>query len=265
MTPTEILAEPGSTHMGRRDWMQDLIGIALDAGCDAVKWQWLSSAPRLCRRRQAPAYLQAYQLIEGDCALLEWMVEETHKAGLKAIVTAYLPEDVAVIGAMADAVKIASFEAGDGMLLRMAAQTGRSIYVSTGMMDAADVQGIFNHCEPAVLFHCASVYPAPPCVLNLRVLTQWDRAHRNYRIGFSDHSAAWVTGAVAVAAGAETLEVHYRHPQTPETNADYATALPVPGLARYVEFVRLTETMLGDGRKQAQPGEAAMQAYRVRI
>ena len=260
----EILAEPGSTHEGRVEWMLDLIDLAKTAGCDAIKWQFLSSATRLCDRRRAPNYHTAYTLIQGDATLWTYLVKETHARGLQAIATAYLPEDVQPIAdSGVDAIKIASFEASDGALLRRAEQTGRPLYVSTGMMSALEVQEIFAHCTPAVLFHCASVYPAPPETLNLRVLTQWDRVFRHHRIGFSDHSAEFITGALAVAAGAEVLEVHCRHPETPETNADYATAHGARGLETYVEAVRFTELALGTGLKAPHPAEDAMRAYRV--
>jgi len=90
LMPVEVLAEPGSTHEGRAAWMPELVSMAKAAGCDAVKWQFLSSAARLCERRYAPNYFHAYQLIEGSPDLWRWQVAETHARGLRAIATVYL-------------------------------------------------------------------------------------------------------------------------------------------------------------------------------
>lgn len=266
--PVDILAEPGSTHMGRRDWMLDLMSIARDAGCTAVKHQFLSSASRLCERRNAPKYLDAYRLIEGDVGLLEWLVTETHARGLEAIVTCYLPEDMHAIALRADKVKIASFEANDPLLRGLVMAYNAPHIVSTGMMTEDQIRERFTmwrHDALWAILHCVSAYPAPMSSLNLSVISDWRYRHRMFgaKIGFSDHSASTLTGALAVAAGAQVIEVHYRHPHTPPENADYNTALSPADLRLYAEGIRMADVAMGASVKTVQDAEQAMRQYVV--
>jgi sialic acid synthase SpsE len=263
----EILAEPGSTHEGRPEWMLDLIDLAKRSGCDTMKWQFLSSAARLCERRGAPGYFNAYRLIEGTPELWAMLVRETHARGLRAVATVYLPEDVAPIADVGvDAIKVASFEAGDGVLLHRAARTGIPLMISTGMMEQTEVDTLLTRVQPETLFHCCSKYDPPPLpeALNLRVLRQWDRVFRHHRLGWSDHSADYEIGGIAVGYGAQALEVHMRHPETPATNADYTAALAPAQLAEYVRIARKADVAGGDGVKRVQEVERAMQKYKVR-
>lgn len=238
--------------------MSELIDIAARAGCTAVKHQWTSSAERLCERRNAPEYLDSYRKIEGSTLLLQGLCNLTRAAGLIPIVTAYLPEDIVPIAQAADAIKIASFEASDPKMVRIALSTGAPVYLSTGMMT---VQEIYELPRVSMLFHCVSAYPASSEALHLRML---HRLPHGARIGFSDHSADVRTGALAVAAGAQALEVHYRHPATPPENPDYATALTEAQLTEYVANVRWAERAMGPDRPDRPfKEEAAMTRYRV--
>jgi sialic acid synthase SpsE len=59
-----IIAEPGSTSEGNLSNMEQCIVDAVEAGSDCIKFQWLSNAHELARRRRAPEYAAAYLKIE---------------------------------------------------------------------------------------------------------------------------------------------------------------------------------------------------------
>ena len=83
--------------------------------------------------------------------------------------------------------------------------------------------------------------------------------------GYSDHTHDVLTGALAIAAGARILEVHFRLNDTDPANPDYATALSPGQLKDYISLVRKAELMMGDGIKRPQPAEAEMMKYRVKV
>lgn len=260
---TLVLAEPGSTHEGSRDAMLKLLDVAAAAGCDGMKWQWLSSAERLCGRRQAKDYLDSYRLIEGDEALLRFMARETRARGLRMAATAYLPEDIPIVAQHVDTVKLASFDAG--ALLDDALECGRPLIVSAGMTDHAEMETRAEMLATADARHgllvCTSAYPCPVDEAHLAVLRgSWP----GVRIGLSDHTRYPYTGALAVAAGARIVEFHIRSYECPPANRDYAVARDPQEANAYVAHLRLAEKALGDGVQRMQPSEVAMGAYRVR-
>lgn len=271
---TFVMLEPGSTHQGQRAAMSECIALAKATGCDAVKWQFLSSAAQLCERRKASAFRDSYRLIEGTPALWAELAAETRAAGLSVVATAYLPEDVPVIAPLVDRLKLASFESAD--LLEAALHSRARLIVSTGMMSGMQIDTLLNRLDDAadddddnpsdsghVVLQCTSAYPAPLVAMNLRVIREWCESEAFLRFGLSDHSADVRMGGWAVMAGATILEVHGRLDSTPRTNADYRVSLSPDQLREYVRQVRDAEVALGDGVKRVMPAEQAMLAYRV--
>ena len=215
----------------------------------------------MVQRRRASVYLDAYRLIAYP---FEWHYElaaDAHERGLQYIVSIYLERDVEPVARIADALKCASFESRDTRFLGLLAATRKPVYVSTGMQTLAEAMTAAAYAT--TLFHCTSAYVAPLDSLNLRAIRTL-QAKVGVPVGYSDHSANVLTGALAVAAGAEALEVHVRLDDCDPANADYAVSLSPARLADYIHFVRVAERAMGDGIKQPQPAEAAMRRYQVR-
>lgn len=250
-----VIAEAGSCHDGDLNRAIRLIEIAKAADADAVKFQFWSSADRLADRRHADDYRDIYKRYQ----VPEWWLPELAAAcaqhEIEFMCTAYLPEDVAIIEPYVQRFKIASFEARDLSFCREHAKYGKPIIISSGMMEKRPVH-IHGDAEVWWL-HCVSAYPTPLIEANLRVL------HNGEYDGFSDHTAHVLTGAVATAAGAQILEVHFRAKDTSLSNPDYVTALSPGDLVHYILNVRVAQALLGDGIKRVMPSESEMFAYRV--
>lgn len=260
---TFVIAEAGSCHDGDIAQAFKLVTAAKEAGADACKFQWWSSAERLAERRNAQKYLPVYQKYKVPDVWLSWLHLACVANGIEFMCTAYLPEDISFVNMWVKRFKIASFEAGDQEFLSSHAQYGKQVIISTGMMSVGERKYV-----PGVLtqhfLHCVSSYPTPLDQANLGVLGQiYEDGSRDYD-GYSDHTKNVLTGALAVAAGAKIIEVHFRLDDTDPENPDYATALSPGQLKDYVSLIRQAEVMLGDGVKKPQPAEKAMMAYRVK-
>ena len=273
MSRTFCIAEAGSTHDGDYEKAVRLIQVAKDAGADACKFQFWSSANRLAARRQAQSYEEVYRRYQVPVVWLSWLAKACQVAGIEFMSTVYLPEDIPVVAPFVQRFKVASFEAGDVEFIAAHRQYRRPVIVSTGMMETLDAMPMINALggqrpdqEPLhALLHCTSSYPCPLEQANLRAMEDLRLLMPMlWNIGYSDHTASTLTGGIAVAAGAQILEVHFRLADTDPANPDYATALTPAELTEYVRLVRLAEVMLGSGVKEPQPVEAEMMPFRVR-
>jgi N,N'-diacetyllegionaminate synthase len=245
-----IIAEAGSCHEGSLDRARQLVSVAHSAGADAVKYQFWSSPQRMQERRHlsAPAYE------EGSIpqAWLETLRKECHDRKLLFGATVYLPEDIPILRDVVDYWKVSSFESRDRELTR-AIPTGRPLFISTGMQEAHD-DGYLP--KRGIRLHCVSAYPCPPYEANLGAIMLGQ--------GYSDHTCCVFTGAFAVSAGAEYLEVHYRLDDTSSQCPDFPVSLSPEGLSKYIALAREAWKMRGDGQKHPQAAERENMAYRVR-
>ena len=104
--------------------------------------------------------------------------------------------------------------------------------------------------------HCVSAYPCPLEEAGLRWIADSDVD------GYSDHTRLPLTGALAVAAGARILEVHFRLEDTKPECPDYVVALDPRELGEYVEGARLAAKMYDSGAR-LQPSEGPNLKHRV--
>jgi sialic acid synthase SpsE len=168
---------------------------------------------------------------------------------------------------MVQRFKVASFEAMDDVFLRQhtLVAPGIPVLLSTGMMTLEDVAlqaAKVGHLGGVL--HCVSAYPTPTQEAHLDSIYQMRRMLSPVPVGFSDHTRSITTGGLAVAAGAQILEVHCRLEGTPLNNADYSSALGPNALKEYVDYARKVELMVGYGVKRVQPSEEPMLRFRVK-
>lgn len=261
-----VVAEPGAMHGGSLDKMRELIRMAAACEADAIKFQWVSSPERLCERRRAPEYLDAYRMIAFPEAWHKILQKDCETTGLLFGCTGYLHEDVIDLSLYVDFHKIASFEASDRTFLDAHVCTNRPLWISTGMMNREEVVGVAewmikNRTMDGVLLHCVSAYPCPmdqACLSAIRSLYGF-----GINVGFSDHTGFVLSGALAVAAGADAVEVHVRLDDADPNNPDYPHALSPEKFREYVQNIRLAEQAMGDGRKRCMPCEEPMRRFRV--
>lgn len=245
-----VIAEAASTHDGDLGKALELVDIATKAGADACKFQYWSSAERLAQRRNALDYLPVYQRYQIPVGWLSVLSGRCKDNGIEFMCTAFLQEDIGVVEPFVSRFKIASFEAGDKTFVRSHNLFPKPVVLSTGMMGMEQAQesaGRLTACE-AVL-HCVSKYPCKS--VDVEVITEMRQVFG--RVGLSDHTGRTISGALAIAAGADVVEVHYRHPDTDPENPDCAPA--VASLKDYVTLCRAAEEYRLGGVKYPQADE----------
>ena len=257
--PPYIVAELGVNHDGSPARAQELVEAAREAGADAVKVQWfetdrlLSRAARLARYQRGSGaddpvtMLQSLQL---DAGSLAGIAEFAAGLGLHTVATLFSVEHVETAASIGfDAFKTASPDVINRPLIESLIATGRPLLVSTGAATLPEIQAASDWLgdHPHVLLHCVSAYPTPDASAALagRAAMCQVNAHA---LGYSDHTTAVDTGALAVASGARLLEKHLTYDRGAR-GPDHATSLAPPEFAQYVRLARRAWQMLGPPRK----------------
>lgn len=254
-----MIAEAGSCHDGDLSFAIELVLLAAEAGADAVKFQYWSSGKALASRRRAEAYTTVYERYAMPATWLPRLSGVAGLRGLEYMTTAYLPEDIAVVAPHVTRFKIASFEARDREFIDAHRAYNKPCVISLGMLSTADVLGI-PFAPHDIALQCVSSYPCPSDEAALGAIAYLDGL-LPCAVGYSDHTRRLSTGALAVAAGARAVEVHFRLRRTAPDNPDAAVALTPRELKRYITWIRHAERVLGARHKVVMPCERAMQAF----
>jgi len=260
--PCYIIAEAGSNHNRDLDLAFKLIGAAVVAKADAVKFQTFS-AETIVSQADIPSTRldladarSTFELFKKLELPREWQKDLFAYASDKGIAFLSTPFDEDAVDELleigVDAFKIASFELNHFPLLRHVAQTGKPVLLSTGMAELGEIEealGVLEAggCKRVALFHCGIGYPLDFADVNLRAMSTISR-FVPCPVGYSDHTLGISVPAAAVARGARLLEKHFTVDRC-LTGPDHSFALEPDELDAMVNSIRTIESALGSSVK----------------
>ena len=217
-----VIAEAGANHNRDLGVARELIDVAADAGADAVKFQTYSGAAIYSSKTPRFEYLDDDRspagAAGGDRAAARVAARAGRARARRAASTSSPARSTtrpstgcAALGV--PAMKIASFEIVDLPLIRKAAAAGVPLILSTGMATYGEIEDALGAVAAAgndevALLRCASVYPSPPEIMNLRAMETMRDAF-GVPVGLSDHTTGISVAAGAAALGVELLEKHF--------------------------------------------------------
>ena len=255
--PCFIVAEVGANHNRSLNLAKELVDAAAEAKADAVKFQIYSAETLYSRKtpKHSNYAKDLFELIREIETPREWLPELSAYAASKGLVFFATPFDrqaVDELDQVSDLFKIASFELVDLPLIRYCASKGKPLILSTGLANLEEIEDAYLACreagnEQVAFLQCASLYPAPASIMNLRAMETLRRAFR-VPVGLSDHTRGIHVSVAAAALGARILEKHFTLDRTLE-GPDHPFAIEPQELAELVRQVREVEAALGDGRK----------------
>jgi len=270
-----VIAEAGANHNRDLGIARKLIDVAADAGADAVKFQTYSGktlystkTPRFDYLDGALADKPAHELLEEISLPRDWqpiLAAHCRERGVEFLSSPFDREAVEELDALdVGAFKIASFEIVDLPFIRYAAAKRRPLIISTGMASLGEIEDAIGAaraagCDEIALLQCASLYPAPPQIMNLRAIPAL-RASFGVPVGLSDHTRGTHIAVAAVAMGACIVEKHFTLDRT-MAGPDHPFAAEPEELRDLVAHIRDTEAAFGDGVKRGPSDEESQEMY----
>lgn len=256
-----IIAEIGINHNGDASICKELIDVAVDAGCDAVKLQkrdinqvytqdFLDS-PResawgTTQREQKDGLefdVDGYKEIDSYCKEkgIEWFASAwdlNSQEFLRQFDCKYN--------------KVASAMIVHHDLLKKIAEEGKHTFISTGMTTYEDIQkatDVFKAVKcPFELMHTVSTYPMKDEDANLNMINTL-REKYQCDVGYSGHEVGLAVSYAAAALGITSLERHITLDRA-MYGSDQSASIEPAGLRQLVGAVRKIEQAMGDGKKK---------------
>jgi len=263
--PAYIVAEVGINHNGSLQTALALVDAAVEAGCDAVKFQ--KRFPDQCVPRNqrdviretpwgAMSYIEYRHRIEFAAEEYDCIDSHCKKRGIPWFASCWDEASLDFIGRYApDCYKVASASlTNHPLLLRMKAQ-GQPMILSTGMSTMDEIRKAVSLFDgrSLVLVHTTSDYNGDPAKLNLRVIDSFKKEF-DLIVGYSGHEKGITPTLAAVAMGASYVERHITLDRS-MWGSDQEISLEPDKLKKMVSEIRLIEQAMGDGVKRVYDSE----------
>lgn len=263
--PVYVIAEIGINHNGSIEIAKKLIDLAYVYGYDAVKFQKRTielCVPKAQRdiMRETPwgyiSYMEYRERIEfGDEEYRE--IDKYCKE--KGITWFASPWDILSLEFLekydVPCHKISSACLTNRPLLERAKETGKPIFLSTGMSTMEEVEWAVELLgkDNLVLFHSHSCYPCKIDEINLKCITTL-REKFQVPVGYSGHEPGLPPSVAAVALGVVVVERHITLDRT-MWGSDQAASLSPTGIEKLIRYIRAIEKAMGDGEKRIWESE----------
>jgi len=264
-----IIAEIGINHNGDMSICKELIDVATDAGCNAVKFQ---------KRDLDQVYTQDFLNSHRESP---WgTTQREQKAGLEFEEEQYREIDkyckekgIAWFASAWDTSsqeflrqfdcqynKVASAMIVHEQLLKMIAEEGKHTFISTGMTEYKDIEKAIDIFEaancPFELMHTVSTYPMKDEDANLNMMKTL-REKFQCDVGYSGHEVGLSVSYAAAALDITSLERHITLDRA-MYGSDQSASVEPGGLRKLVSVVRTIEKAMGDGEKSTLDAEVSI-------
>lgn len=262
-----ITAEIGTNHCGSIEIAKKIIDVAVDAKCDAVKFQ-KKNVEKIYTKDFLDSLLESpwgktqrdmrlhrefsetqFKEIDKYCKTkkISWFVScwdlESQK-NMRKFKTKYN--------------KVASPMLIHEKLLHIIAEEEKYTFIATGMSTMKEISKAVKIFEqyncPFELMHAHSSYPMPIKETNLKMIQTLKKKFK-CNVGYSGHEkTAYLVSLTAVILGATSIERHVTIDRTMYGH-DQAASLEPLGLKRMVRDIRMVGQIFGDGKKRIWDSE----------
>ncbi len=266
--PTYFIADVGANHDGDLERAKHLIGLAAEAGADAVKFQNFR-APEIVSdygfthmnaqvSHQATWKKSVFEVYQGASIPFEWtpeLGEACAQAGIHYFSSPYDFDAVDQLEAYFPAIKIGSGDITWPEIIRKIASKGKPVLLATGASTIGEVQRavetVLGVNPQLVLLQCNTNYTGSQenfDHVHLNVLKSYAAMYPNLVLGLSDHTPGHSAVLGAVALGARVVEKHFTDDNARE-GPDHPFAMNPGTWREMVDRTRELERALGSPEK----------------
>jgi N,N'-diacetyllegionaminate synthase len=267
-----IIGEAGVNHNGDLKAALKLVDVAIEAGCDAVKFQtWITEkvySPKLSikpdyQKETTNAEDSEYDTIKKLELSKNHFFEIKKYCDQKKILFLSTPDEIDSANFLVKELgvpllKTASQDVTNLAFLKQVASFNIPVIFSTGACTLQElVEGLStlkSVNDKILTLHCVSSYPAPIEQQNLKFISTL-KTLTNSLVGYSDHTVGLYGACAALAYGAQIFEKHFTLDKNSE-GPDHQASLSPQELKEYVQTLRLLYKGLGDGQKKVMPCES---------
>lgn len=246
-----IIAEIGTNHDGKIHKAKQLIKIAKQSRCNAVKFQsWDETMWSDSFLKKNPDLIKDIKKLSVDFKFLKKMKNYCKKLKIDFASTPFSTKQVDELIKLKPAfIKIASMDIVNLNLIKYCVKFNYPILISTGLAQLSEIKEVNNLLKKekknnAAFLHCVSIYPPKDKEMNMLNM-KYLKEKLDFPIGFSDHSEGSISAIQAVSLGSNIFEKHITLDKK-IGGPDSAFAADPEDLKKYVKNIHKAKESLGN-------------------
>lgn len=268
-----VIAEAGVNHNGDIELAKKLVDMAKECGADAIKFQTFKAEESTGKCADKAEYQKKndstnesqFEMIKKLELPFESFSTIQDYCKEKNIIFISTPDGIESLDYLIDLdiplIKVGSTEVTNLEFLKEVGRKNKPIILSTGMSTLGEVEkaigAIFSTGNKNVmLMHCTTDYPTAIEDVNLKAMLTMKEAFK-LPVGLSDHTLGFESAIAAIALGAEFVEKHITLNRDSK-GPDHKASMPIQEFKQYVQYIRNTEKLLGDGIKKPTAKEISI-------
>lgn len=251
-----LIAEIGGNHEGNFDIAIKQTKLAINSGCDVVKYQMYRGESLVNPKEDYKRFkhFQKFELSKDQYIKLAKICKKN-----KVIFSASI-WDTKMIEWVDSYLKFYKIGSGDLTalpILNEFARRKKPIILSTGLSNLKEIKATVNFLRKKsnfykkknniVIMQCTSSYPSDDNELNLNVIDNY-KSEFNYVVGYSDHSIGSLALLIAYIKGAQVLEFHFTDNKN-KVFRDHKVSLDSEDLKKLIVEIKKINQMLGKHKK----------------
>lgn len=258
-----IIAEIGGNHEGDFEYARRLLQLAADSGADVVKFQ-IYSGETLVNRSEDPqrvAHFNRFALTTDQYLAL---ARECNELGVDFNASIWDASQIEIFDPFLTFYKVGSGDLTAFPLLREIVRRRKPIVLSTGLATLEEVKrsvsfirsldSIYIERDMLAILQCTSMYPIPDRDANLNVITTLKDTFK-CTVGYSDHTVGAYAAEIAVALGAEILELHFTDQKEGRNFRDHQVSFTREDIKHLRARIRTIAELKGRFEKVPTPSE----------
>jgi N-acetylneuraminate synthase/N,N'-diacetyllegionaminate synthase len=254
-----IIAEIGGNHEGKIDNAMYLVQEAIKSGVDAIKLQIYTGESIVNKKydQDRVNHFNKFALSSSEYHALVKLINENNIDFIASIWSYELLDEFVDYMPF---IKVGSGDLTTFQFLKKISKYNKPILLSSGLSKLEDIELSVNYirkCNSIYLkknmlgiLQCTSMYPIPDNEANLNCIRTLKSSFPDYIIGYSDHTNFTYAAEIAVAMGAEILELHFTSNKYKKNNfRDHLVSFTREEILILKEKIRLIKKLQGSYEK----------------
>lgn len=252
-----LIAEIGGNHEGDFSYAKRLTKLACGSGVDAVKYQ-IYTGDSLVNKLIDPQRHDHFKKFELKPEHHIELAKMCKDAGVTYLASVWDMDALKWIDPWLKFYKIGSGDLTAFPIIEKIAKMRKPIILSTGLATLEEIREtiyflqkinkMYKKKEFLAILQCTSMYPIPNRCVNLRVMDTFKKKF-GLTIGYSDHTEGTKAVEIAVAMGAEILEMHFTDTRKEKKFRDHKVSFTKREIISLIKNIDTIKTLQGTGVK----------------